>query len=184
MVHSWLKNNIIKLLTSILVVSGLAAAAPVQAFSKAQLQSPAGYWLTIDDKTGKPRGVVQIYLTQKGELEGKTIAGLYIKGFPWRKTCTGCVGQFANKNIQGMVFMWGYQQKANKWVGGKVFDIDSNKSIYRSSLWLTNGGQKLHLRGYILFFHRTQTWDRLTSAQVKNYKKLMQKQIKTHPQKP
>ena len=49
-----------------LVFTGLPAAAP----HAADLQSPVGLWKTVDDKTGKPRAIVRIYV-EDGKYFGK-----------------------------------------------------------------------------------------------------------------
>ena len=158
------------------------------AFTRAQLSSPTGYWLTIDDKTHKPRAVVQIYRvkTKKGvQLQGKTIVPLYIAGTSWRRKCTGCIAPWTNKTIKGMNIMYGYQQSGqywdSPWINGSIFDVGSSKDVYRSKLWLIDGGKKLKLRGYLFVFYRTQTWQRLKNSQVTYYKKLYQKQVRQHP---
>ena len=58
-------------LTAALTLFLLAFAGfPVAASYAADLQSPVGLWKTIDDKTGKPRAIVRIYV-EDGKYFGK-----------------------------------------------------------------------------------------------------------------
>jgi len=49
------------------------------------------------------------------------------------------------------------EQDDDEWAGGKILDPE-NGNIYRCRLWVENG--KLKVRGYLVFFFRTQTWIR------------------------
>ena len=160
------------------------------AFTTAQLHSPVGYWLTIDDKKNQPRSVIHITEAKQGgqtALVGHVAAGLYVEGLKWRTQCTNCVAPYTNKPLMGMKILWGFQSQGDKWnstwTNGQLFDVDSNKNIYRGKLWLTDNGMKMQVRGYAFMFFRTQTWKRLTMAEVKRYQQLMLQQLKAHPVK-
>lgn len=123
----------------------------------AMAQSPAGTWTTIDDKTGKKRAVVQLYIKNK-TLYGK-ILKVYKKPGDTGK-CSKCPGKFKNKSIQGLQFLWGLKDQGNgTWSGGKILDAKSGK-IYRAKVSLK--GNKLYVRGYIgvSLLGRTQVWHR------------------------
>lgn len=119
------------------------------------LASPAGKWTTIDDKTGKKRAVVQI------SLSGDTLSGTIIKTYPQpgdTGICKKCPGNFKDKKIQGLRFMWGLKKTGdNEWGGGKILDPKSGK-VYRAKLTEKDG--KLYVRGYmgISLLGRTQVW--------------------------
>lgn len=121
-------------------------------------QSPAGIWNAIDDKTGKKRIVVRI------DVSGKTLTGTIIKVYPQpgdTGICGKCPGNFKNKSVIGLQFMWGLKDKGNGvWDGGKILDPKNGK-IYRSKLTL-QGNNKIYVRGYIGFsvLGRTQVWVR------------------------
>ena len=186
-----LRQQILSTLLGIVISAFCFAVTipPAGTFSKETLSSPVGYWLTIDDKTDQPRGIVQIYATKGKDstvtLEGKTLAGLYIPGNQWRENCSGCIQPWTDKPINGMTFMWNFTQqgtdKTSPWSKGKIFDIDSNSKIYNAKMWLGDDGKSLNVRGYIAVFFRTQTWQRLDKAQVDAYKQKMEEQIKEHP---
>jgi uncharacterized protein (DUF2147 family) len=50
-------------------------------------------------------------------------------------------------------------QDGDEWSGGEILDPENGKT-YRAKMKLTDGGQKLVLRGYIgiSIFGRSQTW--------------------------
>lgn len=117
--------------------------------------SPVGTWTTIDDKTGKKRSVVNL------SLSGGTLNGSIVKVFPQpgdKGICLNCPGNFKNKPIQGLQFIWGLKDKGHGvWDGGQVLDPKNGK-IYRAKI--TQEGNKLYVRGYvgISALGRTQVW--------------------------
>lgn len=124
----------------------------------AQTVSPVvGKWVTIDDKTQKPRSVVQIWESY-GKLYGKVV-----KVFPQpgdTGICKECPGAFKGKPIKGLTIMWLLKPDgANKWSGGEILDPKSG-NIYRVKMTLSSDGRTLDVRGYlgISLFGRTQVW--------------------------
>lgn len=117
--------------------------------------APVGKWNTIDDKTGKVTSVVELY-EQGGKLFGK-ITGLTepndAQGKP--KTCTKCTGTDKDKPVIGLVIIKDLSLKGDRYKDGTLLDPDDGK-IYKGEVWVEDG--KLKVRGYIAFFHRTQTW--------------------------
>ena len=122
-------------------------------------QSPIGHWKTIDDATGKPKSVVEIYLANDGSFEGRVVEILDTKNGP-DPSCDKCSGTNKDKPIKGMVILWGLKPDgAGHWSGGHVLDPDNGKT-YKSKLELLGGGQKLGMSGCIAFFCRQQVWIR------------------------
>ena len=120
----------------------------------AQQDTVLGKWKTIDDTTGEVKSLVQIY-EQKGKLYGKIV-----KLFPKPEEdpdpiCDKCSGDEKNKKILGMLVIRGLTKKGDVWSDGKLLDPDNGK-VYDGKVWLEQG--KLKVRGYLLFFYRTQTW--------------------------
>lgn len=112
----------------------------------------------MDDKTGKPSGLVQLY-EQNGKVYGKILR--IAKGY--KTHCADCPGKLAGKPVAGLRFLWGFSPKGGgRWSDGELIDPETG-NIYRGSLNLTDHGNKLLLRGYWLFFWRTQTWVRAGS---------------------
>ena len=114
-----------------------------------------GTWVTIDDKTGKKRAVVRVS-GSNGTLRG-TILKVYKQSGDTGK-CSKCPGNFKNKPIKGLMFLWGLKRNTdNTWTGGKILDPKSGK-IYNAKI--TAKGNKLYVRGYIglSMLGRTQVW--------------------------
>src|SRR3990167_2037027 len=126
----------------------------------AEIASPIGYWKTIDDVTGRPKSIIQVWKTPDQVLMAKVI-----KVFPkqgQKKICTACKGNKHNRPIVGMVIMSGLQSHDNQWKNGEILDPENGK-IYNCSARLTENGKKLRVHGYIGFplFGRSQTWERV-----------------------
>lgn len=121
-------------------------------------QSVLGKWKTVDDVTGKERGVVEIY-EHNGKVYGKIIEILDPKHKD--KKCVLCEGDDKNKPILGMNFIRGLKKEGNEYSGGKILDPQNGK-LYKCYITLENS-DKLKVRGYIgiSLFGRTQYWYRV-----------------------
>lgn len=119
--------------------------------------SPAGNWITIDDKTGKKRAVIKI------SVSGNRLSGTILNVFPQPGdigVCNKCPGNFKDKPIKGLQVVWGLKDQGNGvWDDGQILDPKSGK-IYRAKMTLQ--GNKLYVRGYIgmSILGRTQVWVR------------------------
>jgi len=124
----------------------------------ADLHSPIGLWTTIDDSTGKPRGVVRIY-QENGKLFGK-LEKSFTPGAEARR-CTKCADERKDKPVIGLVLIRNMSLDGDEYTGGDILDPD-NGSVYRCKFKLEDGGKKLRVRGFIGFalFGRTQEWER------------------------
>ncbi|WP_395043587.1 DUF2147 domain-containing protein [Flavobacterium sp.] len=121
-------------------------------------QSVIGKWKTIDDETGKEKGIVEIY--EKNEkIYAKIIEILDTEHRD--KKCELCHGEDKNKPILGLTFIKGLKKDGNEYNGGQVLDPKNGK-IYRCYITLI-GKDKLKIRGYIgiSLFGRTQYWYRV-----------------------
>ena len=131
----------------------------VSAMAMAQ-NTPVGSWTTIDDETGKPKSVVEIYEARDGSLAGRVDEILQSDRGP-NPVCDKCSGANKDTPVKGMVILWGIKQKGNTWEGGKILDPASGK-VYSVKVTPTEGGSKLEVRGFMGFslLGRTQTWVR------------------------
>ena len=121
-----------------------------------------GTWQTIDDETGKPKSVVEIYELE-GKLYGK-IASLFPKpGLDPDPICTKCTDDRKDKKIIGMVIISELEKDGDEWAGGTILD-PSNGKTYRCKIWLEE--DQLKVRGYVGFFFRTQTWHKLLTEEL------------------
>jgi uncharacterized protein (DUF2147 family) len=120
-------------------------------------QTIFGKWKTIDDETGKEKGIVEIF-----EYKGK-VYGRIIEIFDSSKKhlkCEKCEGDDHNKPILGMNIIRGLKKNDGIYEGGKIIDPKNGKS-YHCKITL-DGKDKLIVRGYIgiSLFGRSQTWIR------------------------
>jgi uncharacterized protein (DUF2147 family) len=53
-----------------------------------------------------------------------------------------------------------YQPQHNNWKGDYCYNPEVGKSSRKCLLWMTDGGSKLQVRGYLGIFSETHTWDR------------------------
>jgi uncharacterized protein (DUF2147 family) len=123
----------------------------------AQIRSPIGYWKTIDDTDHSVRSIVEIF--EKDQM----LFGKIVQIFPHegnKPNCDKCSGEFKDKPILGLQFMWELKKNAPmKYEGGKILD-PQNGSIYKSKIELIDDGKKLNVRGYIgiSLLGRSQEW--------------------------
>lgn len=121
-------------------------------------QSVLGKWKTIDDKTGKPKSVVEIF-ESNGKIFGKIIE--IVDPARRDKKCEKCEGQDKNKPVLGMIVIRGLAKDGEEYNGGKILDPESG-NLYKCLLKLENK-DKLIVRGYMGFslIGRSQTWIRV-----------------------
>lgn len=124
----------------------------------AQHEDITGLWKTIDDETNKPKSIVKIYI-QDGKLYGDIVKLFRKEGEDPDPICDKCDedDKRFNKKIVGMTIITDmeFQEDDNEWEDGEILDPKKGK-VYDCKLWVENG--KLQVRGYVLFFHRTQEW--------------------------
>lgn len=126
----------------------------------AQVKQILGNWKTIDDKSGEPQSIVNIYKGSDGLYYGKIIE-LLVDTQGHDALCVACEGEDHNKPIVGMVIIRGMHEEDGCLKGGKVLDPDNGK-FYYGKIYLENGN--LVLRGSLDkrgFLGRNQTWLRV-----------------------
>src|SRR5262249_35887682 len=122
--------------------------------------SPVGLWKTIDDTTGKPRGLVGI-TERNGEYQGKVEKVFIEPGEDPDPKCEKCDGARHNQPVIGMTILWGLKKQGDEYEGGAILDPESGKA-YRARLRLDAEEGNFTGRGFIGFalLRRTQTWMR------------------------
>jgi len=124
----------------------------------AQHEDITGLWKTIDDETGRVKSVVKIYL-EDGKLFGDVVKLFRLPEEDPDPICDKCDEDDPryNQKVLGMTIITDmeYQEDDNEWEDGEIMDPKKGK-VYDCKLWVENG--KLQVRGYVLFFHRTQEW--------------------------
>lgn len=124
-----------------------------------QSQSIFGKWKTIDDRTGKPKAVIDIY-EKEGLMYGHVVEILE----PGKEdaVCHKCDGELKDKPVLGMTIIDAAEKHDNGyWKGDKLFD-PQQAMTFRCKIWLNpENTNQLKVRGYLAFIYRTQTWIRV-----------------------
>jgi len=119
-------------------------------------QGVTGKWKTIDDETGDPKSIVEIF-EKNGKMYGKVVK-LYRKPDedpdPVCDDCDDGDDRY-KKKIIGMEILRDMGQTEDAWEGGEILD-PANGRVYRCRIWVE--GNDLKVRGYWGPFYRTQTW--------------------------
>jgi uncharacterized protein (DUF2147 family) len=136
----------------------VAAIAFLSSGARAQPATPVGLWKNIDDKTGEPRALIRISVTN-GEFIGRIEKLFLAPSEPQRPVCHHCQGELKNQPIVGMTILFGMKRDGNEYTGGRILD-PANGKVYKSKMALTGDGSKLNVRGYVgmPMLGRTQVW--------------------------
>ena len=131
----------------------------VFAFAKASSQEVIGTWKTIDDQTGVVKSHVEIY-KRDGKIYGKVVQ-ILDKNAAANPICENCDGALKDAPILGMEIIQGLEKKGDIYKGGDILDPENGKK-YTCKIWLNEEDRdQLMVRGYVAFFYRTQTWERI-----------------------
>jgi len=127
----------------------------VSAHAIAQNSEIVGYWKTIDDNTGKPESVIEIFQKQDGKYYGK-VTDMLVK--PVNEKCVKCTDDRKNKPLLGLEVIRGLvKDKSGAYKGGTITD-PKNGNTYKCTI--SRKGNVLHVRGFVGFslIGRTQMW--------------------------
>lgn len=130
-------------------------------FVVAKAQSCVGVWVTIDDKTGKKKSKVELYKKDE-KLYGK-ITYLYPReGREDNPKCKKCSDDRKDQPLVGLQIVRGLKWDGGEWEDGTIVDPENGK-VYTCAIWIDRDDfTKLHVRGYVGPFYRTQTWVKST----------------------
>ena len=117
-------------------------------------QSIVGKWKSIDDETGKPKSVVEIF-EKNGKVYGKIVKLFRDPSEDQDPVCDKCDDDRKDKKIIGMEIIRDMEKDDSEWEDGTIMDPKKG-TVYDCKLWLEGGNLKV--RGYVLFIYRTQTW--------------------------
>ena len=115
-----------------------------------------GKWKTIDDNTGEPRSIVDVF-ERGGKVYGK-ITKLFRKpGEDPDPLCDDCETDDPRylKKIIGMEIIEGLIKDDDEYGDGNILDPENGK-VYRCKIWVED--KQLKVRGYLGPFYRTQSW--------------------------
>lgn len=120
--------------------------------------TPIGHWKTIDDATGQPVSIVEVF-EQDGKLFARIERKLRAGG---ESTCSKCTDYRKGQPFSGLVFMRNMTKVKDEYVDGDILDPDNGK-IYRCKIRLEAGGARLVVRGFlgVALFGRSQIWERI-----------------------
>ena len=115
-----------------------------------------GKWKTIDDATGKPRSVVEIF-ERGGQYFGKVVSIFPRPGKDPDPVCNACdpSDKRYKVKVKGMEIVRNLKKDGSEYGGGDILDPENGK-VYRCKIWLEDN--TLKVRGYLGPFFRTQTW--------------------------
>ena len=128
----------------------------------AYAQDISGIWQNIDDKTGSPKGVIEIRKESNGTFTGTVVKVTPRSGYTPRTICVDCPAPYTNKAILGLDVLKGLKSVGpNEYSGGKILDPLTGK-IYSTKAKLSSNGKRLQLRGYVgvSALGRSQIWIR------------------------
>ncbi len=139
---------------SLIAITLLAAAGAAWAQA-----APVGLWKTIDDDTKQEKSLVRI------SDAGGTLSGKIEKLLDPAKQdskCDKCTDARKDQPVLGMNIIEGVKKNESEghWEGGTILDPNNGKT-YKLRLTPKDGGKTLEVRGYIGFFYRNQTWQRV-----------------------
>jgi uncharacterized protein (DUF2147 family) len=142
-----------KLLTTTVFAVALCATS----LAMAQTNPLLGKWKTLDDESGKPMTVSEIYMAKNGKLAARIVENL---GLP--QTCTGCSGEYKDKSYVGIVTLWNLSPTTDgNWGNGNGYKPSDDRHFKAKSVKLVDGGNKLEVKGCVAFFCKTGTWVRV-----------------------
>jgi uncharacterized protein (DUF2147 family) len=161
-------KKLITLVCGLILIGGVCFAAdPVE-----------GYWVSVDDKTGKTTAGWEIY-QEAGKLYGKILS---IAGFPQDSKAEKCKDSYEGFPLPGKVNQmkvigppWIYglsMEKPGQWSKGNVLDPDTG-SLYKCKItFRPSDGKKykvdtLEMRGEIgMGIGRSQYWQKSTQREA------------------
>ena len=138
----------------------LAASAFLASASWANDSIQGTKWKTIDDKTGKPKFLIEIKKVKDNVYNGSIVDVFDVEN---KLTYKSCNGRLMGKRLQGTTVINSLKLvESGKFKDGKILDPDSGR-IYSLEGELVENGKKLKLRGYlgISALVRSQTWLRV-----------------------
>jgi len=133
-----------------------------------------GYWKSFNMKTKKPEAIVKIYEKDKrlyGRVEKllpERIKELKEMG-EYPPLCKKCPGEFKNKQIIGLDFVYDLKKDGNLWKDGKILDPETGK-IYQVYIFIDSKNPDiLKVKGCIFKpLCKTQKWERVSEDKYSN----------------
>ncbi len=136
----------------------LLIAVVLFSYLSVNAQDVIGKWKSIDDETGKPKSIIEIY-KEGDKYYGKIVELLTEENKDG--VCRTCETKYKDKNIIGLVILKDLEKDGDKYEDGEIMD-PKNAKTYSAYIQLVKP-DKLKVRGYVGFslLGRTQYWHRV-----------------------
>src|SRR6187431_2513300 len=110
-------------------------------------QTVLGKWKTIDDETGKPKSIVEIF-ERSGKVYGKIVKLYREPNEDQDPICDDCDEDDPRykKKVTGMEILTGMIKDDDEYDDGEILDPKNGK-VYSCKIWLE--GKDLKVRGYL-----------------------------------
>ncbi|WP_111861048.1 DUF2147 domain-containing protein [Acinetobacter sp. CFCC 10889] len=145
------------------IVNWIGACALTCLSSTIFAQDITGSWQSIDDKTGSPKGIVEIKKDQNGTYYGIITKLTPRVGYQPKELCVNCPAPYTNKPILGMKAISDLKRINDyEYEKGKILDPNTGR-LYSLKIKMSQNGTKINIRGYYGFstIGRSQTWVRV-----------------------
>ena len=149
------------------LLSAALFATAVPALAQSPAMSADGYFVTMDDNSGEPRGLVELRTNADGELEG-FLRGTFVAGEDMSRTCITCKDELLDQPLYGLRIVYGLEPKSErKWKSGRVVDPESGDT-YKAKVEYSDDFEEVELRGYIgtPLLGRSQVWRRASAEEL------------------
>jgi len=134
----------------------LLATFVLSLFSVMSFAQIEGKWKTIDDETGKPKSIVEVFKKSDGKYYGKVVQ-LLIK--PENNNCVKCKDDRKNKPLIGLEIIRGLSKDGNEFGGGTITNPKDGKS-YKTEI--VREGNTLKVKALVMgIAMKTQTWHKV-----------------------
>lgn len=132
-------------------------ALVVLSFQSLTAQDILGKWRSIDDETGEPKSIVNLY-----EKDGKLFGDIIEILNPDRQdaVCDKCEGKLKDKPVLGMTIIENMEKDDDVYEDGTIVNPSTGKQ-YKCRLKIGDSPNQLQVRGYVAFFYKTQYWERV-----------------------
>ncbi len=123
-----------------------------------QSQTVFGKWKTIDDRTGKPKALIDIY-EKDGLMYGHVVE--ILEEGKENFICTKCDDERKDQPVLGMTIIDAAEHHGKGVYKGDTLFDPQQAMTFRCKIWLNpDNPDELKVRGYLAFIYRTQTWVR------------------------